>query len=335
MHGLLKITIALLLIVPNLAFSFDKPGTTAATFLQIIPSSRLASMGGAGVAFSGGPEMLAINPAAVKPSDNLAASFSYLDWFAGLNHQTLAVTAPVTPDLRLGFHTIYFGGDDFEQTTLDQPDGNGIMVDYGDIALGGSAIMTLTDRFTVGVTGKYIRQNLFNTHAQTIAFDIGTMLVTSLDGFSIGMAMTNLGGDMQLGGRDLIMETSSDDEAETRLHTSSWPLPLTFQTGIAWRLLGNDQAFWANDSHGLTIVADGKHLNEGVTTVHFGAEYNLRQLVFLRGGRTLDHDTEGWAFGAGIRLKLSSMLVEADFAYADLGALSSVKRVTIGLSGAE
>jgi hypothetical protein len=334
-HRLAKIMIVLLLVVPQLARSFDKSGTTAATFLQIIPSGRIASMGGAGVAYSGGPEMLGVNPAAVTQSENLAASFSYLDWFAGLKHQTLAVTAPITPGLRLGFHTIYFGGDDFEQTTLDQPDGNGIMVGYGDLAIGTSAIMTLTDRFTVGVTGKYIRQNLFNTHAQTVAIDIGTMLETSLEGFSIGMAMTNLGGDMKLGGRDLITPASSDDDPEIRLHTNAWPLPLTFQTGIAWRLMGNGHAFRANDTHGLMVVADGKHLNEGVTTVHLGAEYGFREIVFLRGGRTLDHDTEGWAFGGGIRMKLHSMLVEADFAYADLGALSTVKRVTIGLSGAK
>jgi len=292
-------------------------------------------MGGAGIAYSGGPELLGVNPAAAVASDNLAASFSYLDWFAGLKHQTLGLTAPVTPDLHIGVHVISFGGDDFEQTTLDQPDGNGVMVGYSDLAIGASAIMALTDRFTVGVTGKYIRQNLFNTHAQTAAFDVGTLLKTSLDGFSIGMAMTNLGGDMKLSGRDLITESTDDDEAETRLHTSGWPLPLTFQTGIAWRLIGQGHAFRASDTHGLVIVADGKHLNEGVTTVHFGAEYGFNQMVFLRGGCTLEHDTEGWAFGAGIQMNIHSMRVEADFAYADLGALSTVKRVTIGLSGAK
>ncbi|MCB2211712.1 PorV/PorQ family protein [bacterium] len=328
--GVALLLVALLL--PGLAAGFDKPGTTAATFLQIMPGSRVPAMGGAGVALAGGAEMLAINPAAIA-SDRFSASFAYNDWFAGLEHQTLAVSAPVRPNLRVGIHAISFGGDEFEQTTLEMQNGNGVMVDYGDLAVGASAIMQLTDRFTVGVTGKYIRQDLFHTSAQTGAVDVGTLLHTTLDGFSIGMAMTNLGGDMQLTGQDLIAEAESEDAAESRLHTSKWPLPLTFQFGFGWRLVGEQNAFWQDDIHEFTLAVDSRHLNEGVTTVHAGGEYGLYDIVFLRGGHSLNHDTEEWAFGGGVRVNLHSLTVDADFAYADMGDLNSVKRVTLSIRG--
>ena len=335
----IHLAVVLAVLLPITACGFEKTATTAAAFLQIGVGGRIPAMGNAGVAYPGGPDMLATNPAAaggIGPErgrgSGLGVSVSYIDWFAGLRHQSAMVLVPVSPTLRFGLQLLSFGGDEFEQTTLAAQEGNGIMVDYGDLAVGGSVIAELTDRFTVGVTGKYIRQDLFNTSASTFAFDVGTLLETELDGFNIGMAMTNLGGEMQLDGRDLIDEPGGVSGGETRLATSAWPLPLTFQTGVAWRVIGRENAFRNNELHGIMLVADAKHLNESVTSVHLGAEYGFAESVFLRGGQTLEHDSEKWAFGCGIRVNLYNYALAADFAYADLGDLDSVQRITLTLT---
>lgn len=314
------------------AIAFDKPGTTAATFLQIPVGARFPAMGSAGVALPGGPDLLAVNPAAARAGNGFGVSVSYIDWFAGLQHQSVGLLVPMSPTFSLGLDVISFGGDEFEQTTLNEQEGNGIMVQYGDLAVGASGISRLTDRFTVGVTGKYIRQDLFNESATTFAFDVGTLLETELPGFTIGMAMTNLGGEMQLDGRDLLQEPGGVSGGGTQYETSSWPLPLSFQTGIGWSLLGDDYALRSSDLHSLIVAADARHLNEGVTTVHLGAEYGFGGTVFLRGGRTLGHDSETWAFGAGVHVNLYDYKVSADFGYADLGDLNTVQRVTLSVS---
>jgi len=315
------------------AFAFEKTGTTAATFLQIPVGARLSAMGGAGVGDPGGAVMLSTNPAAAfSGGDGLGVSLSHVEWFADLRHQNAACVVPMSPTLAFGLNIISFSGDEFQQTTLDAQEGNGIMVNYGDISAGLSVIGRLTDRFTVGLTGKYIHQGLFNETASTIAFDCGTMLITSLEGFSIGMAMTHLGGEMQLDGRDLLVEAGGVSGGSTMYATSAWPLPLTFQTGVAWKLLGEGFALKQNDFHELTIVGDAKHVNEGLTTIHLGGEYGIREAVFIRVGRTLGHDTEEWAFGGGVKIRLYGYTMFADFAYADLGDLNTVQRVTITLS---
>ncbi len=329
MFGLRKMLAAglILLVLSGSTFAFEKTGTTAAAFLQIPVGARLSSMSKAGVALQGGPEMLATNPAAAW-SENINLNVTYLDWFAGLQHQSAAITIPHFKDLVLGLHVVSFGGDDFEQTTLQEQEGAGVMVNYSDLAVGGSVIGRLTDRFTVGLTAKYIRQQLFNETASTFAFDVGTHLTTDLRGFSIGMAMTNLGGEMQLSGRDLYLE----DPAGSQYETSKWPLPLSFQTGIGWRLLGQDWAFKQNNTYGLSVAADARHLNEGTTTVCFGLEGDYQRFLFLRSGYEIGHDTNDFTFGAGVRVVLYNVEVLADLALAEMGDLGQVQWVglTIG-----
>ncbi len=319
----------IILFTPLVVFAFEKTGTTAATFLQIPSGSRLPSMGGAGVAISGGPELLSLNPALVNGDGKLGISLSYIDWFAGLDHQSASFVFETKPNLQLGLNIISFNSEEFEQSTLQQQEGTGVMVEYGDLAFGTSAIMQLTDRFTLGMTGKYIHQKLYNETASAFAFDIGTHLITSLEGFTIGMAMNNLGGEMQLDGRDLIVEPGGISGGSTKLETRKWPLPLTFRTGIAWKIFGDKNAYKTNKMQSLLLAADARHLNEGVTTVHLGGEYGFANTIFLRGGRTVNHDSEEWSFGAGIKTNIYDWIVITDLAYADLGELDTIRRVTI------
>jgi len=137
---------------------------------------------------------------------------------------------------------------------------------------------------------------------------------------------------MQLDGRDLLQEPGGVSGGGTQYETSSWPLPLSFRTGVGWHLIGDQYALRPSTTHDLLIAADAKHLNEGVTTVHFGAEYGFGKTVFLRGGRTLGHDSETWAFGVGVRANLYEYQVSADFGYSDLGDLNTIQRVTLSVA---
>ena len=328
---ILLVMTSVMLVFAGPALAFDKVGTTAAQFLQIGVGGRLPGMGGAGVAFIDGPEALYWNPARIVAGRRFALSLYYADWIADLRHQFIGVTVPLSRFGTVGFHVISLGGGEFEQTTLSFPEGSGVMVEYRDIALGISYARRLTDRFSVGGTAKYIHQKLFHETATAPALDLGTHLKTDLPGFSIGMAMTNLGGEMTLEGRDLLAEV--EEGPQTEYQVSSWPLPLTFQVGIAWRLWGSQDAVWHNDDYGGVLVLDGRHINEGLTRWRTGFEYNFRHILFLRLGRVFGHHTEKWSFGNGLRIPVGSYLVEAHFAFADLGDLQGVQRISLQISG--
>lgn len=323
------IILLILLVIPLSLFAFDKVGTTAAQFLQIGVGGRITALSGAGTALVSGPEALYWNPSGIINGKGISLSAYYANWFAGLKHQFVGVTIPVSEDAVVGASILSLAGDDFEQTTLSFQEGNGVMVEYGDYALSASYGRRLTDRFVFGSSIKYIHQKMFHETASSIAFDIGTQLITDLTGFNIGMALTNLGPEMKLSGRDLL--TSGVDETAQEYQMSSWPLPMTFATGASWRLLGSDVAFHKTGSHGLTIIADGRHLNEGLTFWKTGVEYDYRNTLFLRSGKTFGHDSEDLSFGAGIRLQTGKYNIFFDFAFADLGDLGAVQRFSVSL----
>ncbi|RJP76701.1 MAG: hypothetical protein C4524_09530 [Candidatus Zixiibacteriota bacterium] len=323
--------VAVLLLTAARTFAFDKVGTTAAQFLQIGVGGRLPALGGAGVAAVEGAEALYWNPARLTARPAWSLSAYYADWIADLRHQFVGLGVPLGPSTVLGVSAVGLSAGEFEQTTVSFQEGNGVMVEYFDLALGVSLAQRLTDRFSAGGTVKYIHQKLFAETASALAVDLGTSLATDLPGFTIGMAMTNLGGEMTLDGPDLLAQGSGG--AQTEYQVSSWPLPLNFQVGLAWRLLGRDEALWHNATHQALLVADGQHLNEGMTRGRIGVEYGLARILYLRGGRVIGADVEDWTVGAGLNLELRSFRVSADFAWADFGDLQSVQRISLTLAG--
>jgi hypothetical protein len=288
-------------------------------------------MGGAGIAAVEGAEALYWNPARLGENRRFDLEAYYAKWFADLRHQFIGLSVPVGSDFALGAFALSLGGDEFEQTTLSAQEGNGVMVGYGDLALGVSLAYRMTDRFSAGGTIKYLHQKLFSEVASTFAVDLGTSLRTDLPGFSIGMAMTNLGGEMKLEGRDLI--TGGSGNAPTQYEVSGWPLPLSFQVGTAWRLIGTREALRKDPDQDFLLCFDGQHINEGLTRWRIGGEYGFKQTLFLRGGWVLGHDTETWSAGAGLAAPLLSYRVEVNFAYADLGDLKGVQRLSVRLTG--
>ncbi len=319
------------LIFVNSGFGFDKVGTTAAQFLQIGIGAKLSGMGSAGIAIIEGPEALYWNPGRIAQNRQFAVSAYYADWIADLRHQFIGVTVPVGYSGTFGLSAITLGGDEFEQTTLTYQEGNNVMVEYLDMAIGASYAHSLTDYFSIGGTLKYIRQKLFHETASTIAVDVGTSLRTDLPGFSIGMAMTNLGGEMELDGRDII--TSEPDEPATEYQVSSWPLPLTFQVGFGWHLWGKNDALSESQNNDSIIAFDARHINEGFTHWRLGYQYAFKQMLFLRTGYVFGHDTERWSFGTGLSIPVSEFHITVDFAYADLGDLDAVQRISLQISG--
>jgi len=325
---ILKYALILCLLTVSGAAAFDKVGTTAAQFLQIGVGGRLPGMAGAGTALVQGTDALYWNPAGIVGERKMEFAAYYADWFVDLRHQFLGFTVPVGKSSAIGAFAVSLDGDDFEQTTLSFQEGNGVMVQYGDLALGAAYANKLTSRFSFGASIKYIRQEMFNESASTVAFDMGTHLDTDLPGFSIGMAMTNLGRAMTLEGRDLL--TSGPEETAAEYQMSEWQLPLTFAMGIGWRVAGMTNAFRDGSMHGLTIAADGSHLNEGLTRWKAGVEYDFRQTVYLRTGKIFGHDSEDFSLGAGLRFPLGKHMFVFDFAYADMGDLGDVKRFAVG-----
>jgi hypothetical protein len=170
-----------------------------------------------------------------------------------------------------------------------------------------------------------------------MALDIGTSLRTGFHNLIIGMCVSNFGGTMKLEGTDLIAladinkSIGGEYNPDARLKTEPYPLPLNFRVGIAMDVLGGNDPLLESENHRFTLALDGNHPNDNNERVNIGGEYAWDETVFARFGYKINYDTEKWAVGAGVKMKLGSQRFAFDYALADFGDLGKVSRISLEL----
>lgn len=312
--------------------STSKVGTTAAQFLKIGVGARPIALGGAYVAVDEGIESIYWNPASIARIAGAGeATFNHANWLVETNYDFAAFSLNMGTLGTLGVHFISFRVPEEKVRTIEFPDGTGQVWDYNSMALGVTLARNLTDRFSIGVTAKFIQEKLFNETAQAGAIDLGVFYHTPWPRLKLGASITNFGTKMRLRGRDTFINVApvpSDgavNEVPAEYRLDSFDIPLGLRFGISY-LAANTEDLK------LMLLADGAHPNDNKEYLNLGAEVALRNIIFLRGGyNTLfQEDSErGLTLGAGLRYDAVGTNLRLDFGWADYGRLDSVKFVTI------
>ena len=285
------------------------------------------------------------NPAGLSNLRKISLAVSHSIWFADIYHDYVGLAVPWGHSNVIGISAIALNTDEQEVTTVNQPDGTGVFYDVSDIAIGLSFARALTDRFSTGLTVKYIQQNAFNESANSMAIDIGTYLRTGYHGLTIAMCMSNFGGKMKLQGRDLITLTDIDKNIEgnyhvdARLKTEPWPLPLNFRVGAAMDIVGSAESLFVINNKRLTFAIDGNHPNDNNERINIGGEYAWNETLFARAGYSYKlnsnederRDAKKWAFGGGLKFNLGRQVMSFDCAMVDFGDLGKVSRFSLEL----
>jgi len=345
MKKLIPIIIVLMFIKSPAYCTFSKVGTAAAQFLKIGVGARAMGMGETFVAIANDATTHYWNPAGLASLRTMSLAVSHSIWFADIYHEYVGFSVPFGYSNVIGISAIALNTNEQEVTTVHQPDGAGIYYDVSDIAVGLSFARALTDRFSTGVTVKYIQQNAYNETANSLAIDIGTYLRTGYHGLTIAMCMSNFGGKMQLQGRDLIALTDIDKtiagnyNTDTRLKTDSWSLPLNFRVGVAMDFIGGADSFFPIHNNRLTVAIDGNHPNDNNERVNFGGEYAWQETIFARAGYSYKlnsnederRDAKKWSFGGGLKFDIGRQSMSMDFAMVDFGDLGKVSRFSVEL----
>jgi hypothetical protein len=314
--------------------SINRVGTTAAQFLKIGVGARPIGMGGAYTAV--GKDILAVywNPAGLsRIVGNGEATFNHAQWLAETDFDFAAFSLSV-PDLgSFGFHVVSLRIPEEPVRTVESPDGTGQTWDASSISLGISYARDLTDRFSIGITAKFIQESIFNETARGAALDLGVLYDTPIRNLTLGASIANFGTKMRLDGRDLyhndapLSEQGSVDAVPAKYRTESYDIPLNLKFGLAWRAIKNDNVE-------VVAAVDGNQPNDNSEYVNSGLEMGFQNVIFLRGGYKalfLDNSEQGLTFGAGLKYDVVGANLKFDFGWADYGRLKDVKFVSLAI----
>jgi len=311
-------------------------GTTAASFLEVGVGSRAIGMGGAFVAVANDATTLYWNPAGLAELTGAEAVFERIDWLADIHFNFFGAAVPMGAFGTLGVSINAMTVPKDKVRTLVYQDGTGEQFDASSIAAGLSYAFRLTDRFAIGFNAKYISERIWHESAASFAFDVGTMYHTGFEGLRIGAAISNFGPDMQMSGSDLLiyhdidpLKLGNNDKITGNLETDKWPLPLNMQFGIAY-----DINF--GKTFCLTTAVDAIHPINDTEYVNVGAELNLFDILFVRGGYKAIgqvNGEQGVTLGCGLQYRLfGQSMIHVDYAYADFGRLEAANRFTLRLN---
>lgn len=306
----------------------SKSGTTAAKFLSVSVGPRGNAMGGAFSAVTDDASSMYWNPSGIASADKIEAIFNYTEMFADINLNYFGVVLPMGESGNLGINVTALNIGEMDVTTEDYPEGTGERFSSASYAFGLTYARFITDNFAVGANIKYIRENIYNSSAEGLAIDIGTVFTTPFYGIRFASSITNFGTKMNITGDDLLVRYDSDETTggnnetvDAKIVTDDFELPLRLQIGLA-----KDIDF--ADGQILTLAIDANYPNDNEQWVNVGGELALfNNLVFLRGGYKalfLEDSQEGLTFGVGIRYDQSNSLgIQVDYAYQQLEYLKN------------
>lgn len=306
-------------------------GTAGAQFLEIPVGARAAALGSAFVGMDGDASSAFWNPAGLADVKSKAAHFSYMDWFEYFDLNAASVAINFEGIGTVSASVMVFSMDEMEITTEEDPNGTGRFFDAQDVMVGLSFARKLTDRFSVGISGKLISQQIWNETASGIAFDIGTKYNLDFQNLTIAMKMSNFGPDLQFEGEDLnVIYDKSDLHPLNRLtpaklETDEYPLPLSFQVGIGFDI-------YKADFIKIRGAIDAVHPNDNDERINVGTEISFFDRLFLRGGYKYNYDDEDFTLGAGANVPLNDTFFYFDYAYSNYDILPVVHRISVGVT---
>ncbi len=297
----------------------QRAGTASMTFLKIGVGARATSLGGAYIAISDDASSLYWNPAGVVQVDKNELVVSHSDWLIDISYEYLGYVHQVNSRLGVGVFIGYLHLADMPVTTEYHPYGNGEFFTYNDMVTGLTGSFRMTDRFSFGITLKYVREQLDDIYMDGMMADFGTFYWTGFKSLRLAAAMRNFGPDMRPGGS---FQRKKADGHNSSNYQSFSP-PTLFSMGAAMDV-------YKIKEHVLTAAIQMDHPMDDQENYLTALEYHFQNVFFTRMGYRANFEENPWTFGAGFRIAFWGKYLKIDYSYADFTNLTMTQQFTFG-----
>ena len=265
--------------------TYAQESQTAYNFLRLPVSAHVAALGGDNISIVEDDATLIFhNPALINDVSDRTINLNFLTYMEGAKTASAAFVKAAGERGTWGVSAQYMDYGTMKEVSRD----NTQLGDFSarDIAVAGSYAYALSNRFSGGITARFITSHIASYNSLAVGIDLGLNYYLEESELSISAVAKNLGGQVK----------AYDDEFER--------IPLDLQIGFSKRLLNSPLRFSAtlsrlNDwSYGI-----GKHIAIGADlilspTIYLAAGYNFRRASEMK-----ISDSEGESnHGAGLSL---------------------------------
>ena len=269
-------------------------GATSGEFLLLGAGARGTALGNAFSALATDVSAMYYNPAGLALMARPAAMVGSYDYVADTRYTWGGVAFPFGGGSRsFGIQIGSFGFSDQPVYTVDQPDGNGSVYSVSETFTGLTFAQNFSDRFSAGITAKFLFDQLGDASGSAFAIDFGTHFHAMLGQKPIKLAftITNLGPGLDYSGSALNTQApretpagedevpSADQPATYR--TKAFPLLTTFRVSLGYDLM-------SSTSNRLSVIGEFNQPNNNRAGFSLGGEYAMNRIG-------------GSAFGAALR----------------------------------
>lgn len=260
-------------------------------------SPRSMAMGGSSVALPGDGFSLYNNPAGAASAERLTFSSSDLLVGAGVHQTMLSAIIPRKNLSSFGFSVNTLNTGAMEVRTEFQPNGTGEKFYATNLAAGLTYAKQLSDRFSLGITMKYIYEQLASYTNHTGTVDLGFLYNTDFKDLKFAVMVQNFGGNSSINGDFLAVDFNRDPSI---VELENYTVPTLFRMGMSLVPLKREQ-------YSLLTTFQLDHPNDNAENIRFGLEFEYMKLLFVRAGYKLNVAGQRFpSFGFGLRSRIGA-----------------------------
>jgi hypothetical protein len=336
-------------------------GGAAGEFLLLGAGARGMALGGAFSALTTDITALYYNPGGLAQLDRPGAVVSVHDYLADTRYAWLGTAFRLGGGTRaIGISLGSFGFGDQPIYEDDDPDGNsGRTYSVRETFLSATYAQNFSDRFSAGLSLKFIRDELGSAEGSAVAVDFGTNFHASIGDRPIraSFVIQNL-ANLKHSGEDLEVGVTREPPQGTvdvpqepqsaNLNTTAWTLPIQFRVGLAFDALRSGM-------NRVSVLAEFTQPSNTKPGASAGLEWMAANVggggfsFAARGSYTINPDndesdinyngvptqestgsftSDGLALGGGITYASRRVSVGFDYAWRDMGLLGNTNFLT-------